>query len=62
MSRATLLQITPAVNGAASEPRTLVMRPSSTVTLRLQVSGQSKVQTLARSMTDMKELLLEGAH
>ena len=53
MSRATLLQMTPAVNGAASEPRTLVMRPSSTVTLRLQVSGQSKVQTLARSMTDM---------
>ena len=27
MSRATLLQMTPAVNGAASEPRTLVMRP-----------------------------------
>ena len=54
MSRATLLQMTPAVKGVASEPRTLVMRPSSTVTLRLHVSGQSKVQTLARSMTDME--------
>ncbi len=30
MSRATLLQMTPAVNGAASEPRTFAMRPSST--------------------------------
>jgi hypothetical protein len=38
------------VKGAASEPRTLVICPASTVTLRLQVSGQSKVQTLARSM------------
>jgi hypothetical protein len=28
-----------------------MIRSSSTVTLRLQVSGQSKVQTLARSMT-----------
>jgi hypothetical protein len=57
MSWATLLQITPAVNGADSEPRTLVIRPSPTVTLRLQVSGQSKVQTLARSMADMGGLL-----
>jgi hypothetical protein len=28
----------------------LAIRPSSTVTLRLHVSGQSNVQTLARSM------------
>jgi hypothetical protein len=27
----------------------LTMRPSSTLTVRLHVSGQSKVQTLARS-------------
>jgi hypothetical protein len=37
------------VYGTASEPRTLTMRPSSMLTVRLQVSGQSKVQTLARS-------------
>jgi hypothetical protein len=30
-----------------------VICPASTVTLRLHVSGQSKVQTLARSMTAM---------
>src|SRR5262245_49999952 len=47
--RATLLQMTPAVNGNPSEPRTLTMRSVSTVTVRLQVSGQSRVQTLARS-------------
>jgi hypothetical protein len=28
----------------------LVMRPASTVTVRLQVSGQSSVQTLASSV------------
>src|SRR6187399_3448942 len=53
MSRATLVQMTPSVNGIASEPRTFVMRPSSTVTVRLQVSGQSKVQTLACSSRDI---------
>jgi hypothetical protein len=30
-----------------------MMRPSFTVTVRLQVSGQSRVQTLARSKTAM---------
>src|SRR6516164_3759888 len=47
---ATLLQIAPAVSGSTLEPRTLVMRPASTVTSRLQVSGQSSVQTLARGV------------
>src|SRR4029450_8880838 len=42
---ATLLQMTPLVRGNASEPRTLVMRPRSTVTVKLHVSGQSRVQT-----------------
>src|SRR5204863_3428656 len=54
---ATLVQMTPAVYGAAVEPRTLMIRPSSTVTLMLHVSGQSKVQTLARSSSDMAKLL-----
>src|SRR5882757_1391301 len=58
MSRATLLQMTPAVYGTASEPRTLTMRPSSSLTVRLQVSGQSKVQTLARSSMAMGSSLL----
>ena len=40
----------PPCSGSAFEPRTLVMRPSSTVTVRLQVSGQSSVQTLASSV------------
>src|SRR3954469_24064814 len=53
ISRATLEQITPSVNGIASEPRTFVMRPPSTVTVRLQVSGQSKVQTLGCSSRDI---------
>src|SRR6185312_769241 len=54
---ATLVQMIPAVYGAAVEPRTLTIRPSLTVTLMLQVSGQSKVQTLARSSSDMAKLL-----
>src|SRR5436190_1511557 len=54
---ATLVQMTPAVYGAAVEPRTLTIRCSSTVTLMLHVSGQSKVQTLARSSRDMARLL-----
>ena len=58
MSCATLLQITPSVNGIASEPRTLTMCSASTVTLRLQVSGQSKVQTLGRSSMSTKVLLV----
>jgi hypothetical protein len=49
---------TPAVYGTAAEPRTLTMRLSSTLTVRLQVSGQSKVQTLARSSTAMWSSLL----
>src|SRR5579872_4395769 len=57
ISRATLLQMTSSVYGSASEPRTLVTRPSSTVTLRLHVSGQSSVHTLARSMAEL--LLLD---
>src|SRR5439155_23437966 len=61
ISRATLEQITPAVNGIASEPRTFVMRPASTVTVRLQVSGQSKVQTLACSSRDIGGLRAETA-
>src|SRR6185369_15564332 len=59
--RATLVQMTPLVNGIASEPRTLVMRPSSTVTVRLQVSGQSKVHTLACSSRDIRRLPAETA-
>ena len=61
ISRATLVQMTPSVNGIASEPRTFVMRPSSTVTVRLQVSGQSKVQTLACSSRDIRGLRAETA-
>src|SRR5262249_27613638 len=45
--RATFVQITPAVNGLARDPRTSTIWPSSTATSRLQVSGQSKGQTLA---------------
>src|SRR4051794_33947561 len=61
MSRATLVQMTPSVNGIASEPRTLVMRPLSTVTVKLQVSGQSKVHTLACSSRDIRGLPAETA-
>src|ERR1700730_10046989 len=43
----------PPVYGNASEPRTFTMRSPSTSTVRLQVSGQSRVQTLARSKTVM---------
>ena len=60
MSCATLLQITPSVNGIASEPRTFTMRSASTVTVRLQVSGQSKVQTLGRSSMSTCTLLMAG--
>src|SRR5260370_29276310 len=45
--------MTPSVSGSACEQRTLTMRPSSTVTVRLQVSGQSKVQTASRSRVAM---------
>src|SRR2546425_1880754 len=45
----TLVQSTPAVSGLAREPRTLTTRSSSTVTVRLQVSGQSRGQTLGFS-------------
>src|SRR5262245_15839003 len=45
----TLAQMTPSVYGLAREPRMPTMRPSSTVTVRLQVSGQSRGQTLACS-------------
>src|SRR6185436_4660855 len=48
-SRATLAQITPAVYGLAREPRTSTIVSSSTATVRLQVSGQSRGQTLAFS-------------
>src|SRR3954463_417345 len=61
ISRATLVQMTPSVNGIASEPRTFLMRPASTVTVRLQVSGQSKVQTLACSSRDIRGLRAETA-
>src|SRR3989441_2424894 len=45
----TLVHSTPAVSGLAREPRTLTTRSSSTVTVRLQVSGQSRGQTLGFS-------------
>src|SRR6476646_1422678 len=41
--------MTPSVYGLAREPRMPTMRPSSTVTVKLQVSGQSRGQTLACS-------------
>src|SRR5713226_3908635 len=47
---ATLVQITPAVYGLAREPRTRTIREFLTVTERLQVSGQSRGQTLACSV------------
>src|SRR4029077_196454 len=47
---ATLVQITPAVYGLAREPRILTIFAFSTVTVRLQVSGQSSGQTLAWSL------------
>src|SRR5580698_10839636 len=58
MPCAILLQTTPSVNGIASEPRTLTMCSSSTVTVRLQVSGQSNVQTLGRSSRATWNLLV----
>src|SRR5205814_7219192 len=45
----TFAQSTPPVYGLACEPRILTIRSSSTVTVRLQVSGQSSGQTLGRS-------------
>src|SRR5687767_3043653 len=45
----TLAQSTPAVYGFACEPRIFTIRSASTVTVRLQVSGQSRGQTLGRS-------------
>src|SRR6266850_1305313 len=45
----TLVQSTPAVSGLAREPRTFTTRSFSTVTVRLQVSGQSRGQTLGFS-------------
>src|SRR5882724_7489758 len=47
---ATLVQITPAVYGLAREPRIFTIFACSTVTVRLQVSGQSRGQTLAWSL------------
>src|SRR5215510_1781137 len=58
---ATLLQMTPLVSGNASEPRTLVMRPRSTVTIRLHVSGQSRVQTAGCSRVVIGVLLIGEA-
>jgi len=46
----TLAQMTASVYGLAFEPRMLTIRVSSTVTVRLQVSGQSSGQTLACSV------------
>src|SRR5947208_3232145 len=48
-SAGTLGQSTPAASGLAREPRTLTTRSSSTVTVRLHVSGQSRGQTLGFS-------------
>src|SRR3989454_8944551 len=45
----TFAQSTPPVYGVACEPRMATMRSSSTVTGRLQVSGQSRGQTLGGS-------------
>src|SRR5207245_848858 len=45
----TFAQSTPPVYGLASEPRIPTIRSSSTVTVRLHVSGQSSGQTLGRS-------------
>src|SRR5258705_12906907 len=47
---ATLVQITPAVYGFGRGARTRTIRAFSTVTERLQVSGQSRGQTLACSV------------
>src|SRR5262245_2436982 len=46
----TFAQSTPAVYGLAREPRIETIRSSSTVTVRLQVSGQSSGQTLGCSV------------
>src|SRR5881628_316539 len=46
----TLAHSTPAVYGLACEPRIARMRSFSTVTVRLHVSGQSRGQTLWRSV------------
>ncbi len=45
----TFAQSTPPVYGFACEPRMATMWSSSTVTVRLHVSGQSRGQTLGRS-------------
>src|ERR1051325_2361859 len=47
----TFAHTTPLVYGFACEPRMATIFSSSTVTVRLQVSGQSSVQTLCRSIT-----------
>src|SRR2546422_9806990 len=49
----TFAHSTPAVSGFAREPRIFLMRPASTVTVRLQVSGQSRGHTLGRSTVDV---------
>jgi hypothetical protein len=41
------------VYGFAREPRIFVIRPASTVTLRLHVSGQSRGQTLGCSTVEV---------
>src|SRR5213078_656685 len=55
----TFAQSTPSVYGLACEPRIPTTRSSSTVTVRLQVSGQSSGQTLGRS-TLMAAIVLES--
>src|SRR3990172_6653071 len=49
-SAGTFAQRTPLVYGFAVDPRTATTLSSSTVTVRLHVSGQSRGQTLARSI------------
>src|SRR5439155_6516030 len=56
----TFAQSTPPVYGLACEPRIPTIRSSSTVTVRLHVSGQSSGQTLGRS-TLTPAIVLESA-
>src|SRR5438034_3154379 len=56
----TFAQSTPPVYGLACEPRILTIRSSSTVTVRLQVSGQSSGQTLGRSTLTAAIVLESG--
>src|SRR6266702_5899507 len=56
----TFAQSTPPVYGLACEPRIPTIRSSSTVTVRLQVSGQSSGQTLGRSTLTAAIVLESG--